>query len=88
MRLEYRASFLRDLRRVRDAEIRRRVSEAIAELEAAPSLSAGAGVERLTAPGHYYRLRIRTYRLGMELEGDTLILRRLLHRREIYRYFP
>lgn len=88
MRLEYRSSFRRDLRRIRDAEIRRRVSETIAELEAAPSLSAVTGVIRLTAPGHNYRIRISFYRLGLELEGDTLILHRLLHRREFYRHFP
>ena len=88
MRLEYRTSFLRDLRRIKDAELHRRVSQVIAELEAAPSLSSVAEVKRLTGPGQYYRLRIRAYRLGLELEGDTLILRRLLHRREIYRYFP
>ena len=88
MRLEYRTSFLRDLRRVRDAGLSRRVSEVIAELEEAPSLSSVTGVKRLTGPGHNYRIRINTYRLGLELESDTLILRRLQHRRDFYRRFP
>ncbi|GIK72728.1 MAG: hypothetical protein BroJett021_17160 [Chloroflexota bacterium] len=36
----------------------------------------------------YYRIRVGDYRLGLALEGDTVILVRFLHRKEIYRYFP
>ena len=38
-------------------------------------------------PG-YYRARIGEYRVGFELRDDEIVVHRVLHRREIYRYFP
>ncbi|NPA92437.1 MAG: type II toxin-antitoxin system RelE/ParE family toxin, partial [Chloroflexi bacterium] len=36
----------------------------------------------------FYRIRLGDYRLGLEIEGDTVVFVRFLHRRDIYRYFP
>ena len=38
--------------------------------------------------GRHYRIRIGEHRLGMTQDGDTIILRRFLHRSQIYRNFP
>lgn len=32
--------------------------------------------------------RLGEYRVGIFLENDTVILARILHRKEVYRYFP
>lgn len=89
MELEYRASFVRDLRRVGNAEVRRRVERTLGDLEAAATIADISGAVRLrSATGRFYRIRIGHYRLGLALEGDTVILVRFLHRRDIYRMFP
>lgn len=89
MELEYRASFVRDLRRIGSAEIRRRVERIMGHLESAATIADVAGAVRIrSASGRYYRIRIGDYRLGLALDGDTVILVRLLHRRDIYRMFP
>ena len=89
MRLEYRSSFSRDLRRVRDAEVRYRVLAIIEELEAVPSIAEIPSATRIKSDrGRYYRIRIGDYRLGAVLQGDMLVLVRFLHRRDIYRFFP
>ncbi len=89
MELEYRASFVRDLRRVGNAELSRRVERALGDLEAAATIADIAGAVRLSSrAGRYYRIRIGEYRLGLALEGDAVILVRFLHRRDIYRMFP
>lgn len=36
----------------------------------------------------YYRLRVGDYRIGIKTENDVVIFMRVLHRKEIYRYFP
>jgi mRNA interferase RelE/StbE len=46
------------------------------------------GLKKLKTGMAYYRLRIGDYRLGMVIEGDGVKFVRLLHRSEIYRYFP
>ena len=89
MNLEYRSSFSRDLRRVRDSTIRDRVLMVIEELEAAPNITETLRATRIKSDkGRYYRIRIGDYRLGCALEGNTLLLVRFLHRRDIYRFFP
>ena len=89
MRLEYRSSFSRDLRRVRDAEVRYRVLAIIEELEAVPSIAEIPSATRIKSDrGRYYRIRIGDYRLGVVLQDDMLVLVRFLHRRDIYRFFP
>jgi len=35
-----------------------------------------------------YRIRIKDYRLGFFWEDNTVIISRILHRKEVYRYFP
>ncbi|MGK7945990.1 MAG: hypothetical protein AB4058_16120 [Microcystaceae cyanobacterium] len=36
----------------------------------------------------FYIIRIDNYRLGLYLEGNMVALVRLLHRKDMYRYFP
>ena len=88
MEIEYRASFARDLRRVRNAEMRRRVLRFIGELESASTLTEISSVRRLAGEGRYYRARIGDYRLGIAVEDNIAILVRFLHRSDIYRFFP
>ncbi len=45
-------------------------------------------LKKLRAEGNYYRIRLGDYRIGLTIEGDTVCFVRILHRSEIYRYFP
>ncbi len=88
MELEFRTSFIRDLRRVRSADMRSRIERAIEDLEAASTLAEIPAAAKIKAEGHYYRIRLGDYRLGLALQDDIAILVRFLHRRDIYRFFP
>ena len=88
MRVEFRASFTRDLRRIRDRALRQRIQETIEEVEAAESLLDIVHLTKLRAEGHYYRIRLGDYRIGLIIEGDFVSFVRCLHRNDIYRYFP
>ena len=88
MEVRFDTSFNRDLRRVRDSALRRRVGRAIERVEAAPTLSEIPGIERMTARGRFYRIQVGKYRIGVEVEGDVAILVRFGHRSEIYSNFP
>lgn len=89
MELEYRASFVRDLGRIRNADVRRRVHRAMEDLEAAASIADFPRAARVNSPaGRFYRIRIGNYRLGLALHDGACILVRCLHRRDIYRRFP
>ena len=88
MEIEYAPAFIRDLKRVRSPEVRTRAERTIQHMKAAPSVTAISGAARITGRDRYYRVRIGDYRLGFAAEGETAVLLRLLHRRDIYRYFP
>ena len=42
----------------------------------------------MSASGNFYRIRVGSYRIGVEVEDDVVILLRFGHRSEIYRRFP
>ena len=37
---------------------------------------------------NFYKIRFGDYRLGLQVIGNKIICERVLHRKEIYRYFP
>ena len=37
---------------------------------------------------NYYKIRFGDYRVGLRYEDDTLIFERVLHRKDIYKYYP
>lgn len=88
MKIRYHAQFNRDLRRLRNPSLAQSVEQIISELKVASSLAVVRGVRRLRGEGRHYRIRIGEYRLGITQDGGAIILRRLLHRSEIYRNFP
>lgn len=88
MTLEFRTSFTRDLGRVRDRSLLKRVKETIEEVEAAARVLDLKNLKKLRTEGRYYRLRLGDYRIGLIIEDNTIVFVRLLHRSEIYRYFP
>ncbi len=88
MRTAFRRSFERDLSRLRDETLRRRIREAIEQVEAAENLQDVPKLRQITGFRGCYRIRIGDYRLGIAVEGDEVEFVRCLHRRDIYRYFP
>jgi mRNA interferase RelE/StbE len=87
--VQYRQLFLKDLKKLKKTEVYERIYELAfvtfpdtANLQDMPNVKAMVGY-----PGHY-RFRLGDYRVGFILQGDSLELMRVLHRREFYRYFP
>lgn len=88
MKVEFKRSFTKDLRGIKDKGLLKRVKETIEEVEQARSFPEIQGVRKLRSEDRYYRIRIGDYRLGIVVEGEVVIFVRFLHRRDIYRYFP
>ena len=88
MEIRYHRRFDRDLRRIQDPALGRRVERVVEELRAASGIAEVGSVERVAGRERHYRIRIGAYRLGLVLEGGTAVLLRFMHRREIYRHFP
>lgn len=88
MNLDPSPGFIRDLRRIRDRDLQRRITRKIQELEEADSITEVSGIRAMRGWENHYRVRIGDYRMGLTVEGNVVTLLRFLHRRDIYRYFP
>jgi len=45
-------------------------------------------IKKLTGFKFHYRIRIGDYRAGIVIKNNEVIFERLIHRKDIYKYFP
>lgn len=76
------------MRALKDEAVLARIKALIENVEKAASLTDVPGVKKLRGGGPFYRIRVGDYRVGLSLEEDVIAFVRVLHRREVYRYFP
>ncbi|MBN2392928.1 MAG: type II toxin-antitoxin system RelE/ParE family toxin [Anaerolineae bacterium] len=88
MKVTFKNSFLKDLRRIKERALAMRVKEVIESLEQVSALQEIANLKQLKGSTGYYRIRVGDYRIGLRLDGEIITLVRFLHRKEVYRYFP
>ncbi|MCE7061293.1 type II toxin-antitoxin system RelE/ParE family toxin [Dyadobacter sp. CY343] len=87
MKYEYARSFVKDTKKA-PQEIRSQLQSLVAHVMSSEHISQLANVKKMKGYSNAYRIRMADYRIGFLLEDDVLIFTRLLHRKEIYRYFP
>ncbi len=80
MKLEIRPSFDRDLGRIRQTDIRRRLTRKLEELESASRIAQVTNVLKMEGSDNLYRIRIGDHRLVVEVEGEVVTLVRFFHR--------
>ena len=88
MKVAFRKSFTRDLRRIADQKLLGRVEERISEIELATTLRDVRELKKLAGTENYYRIRVGEFRIGLIARQGEIALVRFLHRRDIYKYFP
>jgi mRNA interferase RelE/StbE len=88
VKVTFRQSFARDLKKIKDKRVLEQVKRAIEQVDAANKLHEVSGLTKLSGSSGYYRIRVGDYRIGIVLEANEVEFVRCLHRREIYRYFP
>jgi mRNA-degrading endonuclease RelE of RelBE toxin-antitoxin system len=89
MKIKYSRSFIHDLKKLKHTiDYPSIKSFCFDKLETYRSVAEIIGIRKIAGYENYYRIRVGHYRIGIRLEGDDLILKRILHRKEIYRFFP
>ncbi len=89
MDLKFENSFKRDLKKIKDKDVLEELKKVIKNLEKVKELKNLKGdLKKLRSGKNFWRIRIGDYRIGLEVGGNTLIFVRILHRKEIYKYFP
>lgn len=88
MNVQFRSSFAKDLRNIKNKDLLSRIKEAVEQFEKAQSLQSIGNIKKLRGSGNYYRVRVGEHRIGLVVDDDTATFVRCLDRKEIYRYFP
>ena len=77
-----------DPRALKDKSLLERVKALITTVESAETPLEIPNLKKLRGGGAYYRVRLGDYRVGLVVEENAIVFVRVLHRREVYRYFP
>jgi mRNA interferase RelE/StbE len=88
MKIEFRKSFEKDLKNIKDRNLLNRIQLVIEEIEKADNLQQINQLKSLKGEKNYYRIRIGNYRMGIYADQNIVRFVRFLHRREIYKNFP
>jgi mRNA interferase RelE/StbE len=82
-------SFDRDVDRIKDKKVLRKLRTLISMMEKADTIHEITHIKKIEGYESYYRMKVGDYRLGMEMVSNKeAVLIRFLHRKDIYRYFP
>ena len=88
MRTAFRKSFVRDVKKLKDARVSKQVQSVIETVESASELGDIPNLKKLSGASGYYRVRVGDYRIGLFVKDDGVEFVRVLHRKDIYRRFP
>ena len=88
MKVTFRQSFARDLKKVKTQAVLDRVRRAIEQVEATSTTQEFRDLKKMSGAGNFYRIRVGDYRLGVVVEGSQVEFVRCLLRRDLYRFFP
>lgn len=88
MRIEFKKSFLKELKKLKNKSLKNSIAECIIQVESAVTISQIKNLKKLSGYDLYYRIRVGDYRIGLKIEKDIAHFVVCEHRKEIYRRFP
>jgi len=87
MRISADKSFFKDLSKLTPSE-KKKVENLLNIIKKANKLSEISEVKKIKGYKSLYRIRMGNFRIGIRYSNQTVILIRILRRKDIYKYFP
>jgi len=88
MEIRVNKTFLKELARI-PARQREKVEQFVFEDAAAFQRREDIpNLKKLKGYKYFYRIRFGNYRAGVKIQNNTLVFERLLHRKDIYKFYP
>ena len=88
MLVKYEKSFLKDIKKLDDKVLARKLKTILEEFETKKDLSTIVQIKKLKGHSKFFRIKIGNYRLGFSYEDNNIDIIRFLHRKDIYKLFP
>ncbi len=88
MKVEYTKKFLKQIAAV-PSDVRSKIESFVfEELVSTSSIYEMGKVEKMKGYDGFYKVRFANYRLGLVIENEMITVKTVMHRREIYKFFP
>ena len=88
MKVEFKKSFLKELKKLKNRSLKNSIAESIIQVESAKNIAQIKNLKKLSGYDVYYRIRVGDYRIGLKIEKDVIYFVVCEHRKDIYRKFP
>lgn len=89
IRVEIRNSFIKDLKLIKGSIHYESIKHFVfVEFPKTDKLEELSNIKKLKGFKNYYRFKIGEYRIGFTKNGNSVIIERVLHRKDIYNFFP
>ncbi len=88
MKIEFKSSFSKDIKKINDKNILLLIYKAINNVESVSNTKEIANIKKLIGYKTYYRIKIKDFRIGLNIENNIVFFVCFLHRKDIYKYFP
>ena len=73
MKTDFKKSFTKDPKKIREQDLKKRVTTAIKRAEEAKSLREVENIRKLRGNNRYYRIKIGDYRIGLKLKDNLIV---------------
>jgi len=81
-------SLVKDIRKINSESINNKLAKVIVEIQKADKMADISNLKKIQGTKDYYRIRMGNHRLGMIIKKGEVELIRILHRKDVYKYFP
>jgi mRNA interferase RelE/StbE len=88
MKTEFKASFLKSVKKIKSATLKDEIAAAILQVEEAKDTGGIASIKKLKGYKDFYRIRLGDYRIGLKITGNLVYFVDIAHRKDIYKLFP
>ncbi len=72
MKVEFRKSFEKDLKNIKDTKLLEKIKLVIEDIEKAENLQKISNIKTLKGETNYYRIRVRNYRIGIYADQNIV----------------
>jgi mRNA interferase RelE/StbE len=87
MKVEIRSSFEKAVKKL-PPRLQLEMAEIITKIENAETIREINNCKKMTGFKTAYRIKLENYRIGLFYERGNVELTTVMHRKEVYRYFP
>ena len=88
MKIDFKKSFLKELKKLKNKNLQNAIYDAIVQVESAKTISQIKNLKKLSGYEFHYRIRVGDYRIGVKLENEVVHFVVFEHRKDIYKGFP